>query len=137
MTATVTIKFGGESFEIEALPIRPAREWRKRFESTFDDAFSMIGGMNDLKLETAADLGGVLLRAKSLLLGAVDRVVDLVFLYSPKLNDRRVQFEEVATDEEAVEALIAIIGLAYPFGALVEKFRGFMSGPESRATSKN
>lgn len=134
---TIKVKLGGVEYEIKPLPMRPAREWRKKLEGTFDDVFTLLGGASDLKIETAADLGQIVMRVKGLLLGAVDRVVDLVFTFSPELSARRQEIEEVATDEEAVEALLAIIGLAYPFSLIAEKFQSLTSGPANTATSKN
>lgn len=123
---TISVTLGELQREIKVLPIKPAQVWRKTFEASFNEIVGLIDGATDVKLDTGADLGKLLLKVKDVLLGAVDKVPELVFAYSPELAAQRDWIENNASDEEAVDALLAIVGVAYPFGALVDKFRAIM-----------
>lgn len=124
MTKSVTVKLGGQSYKVEALPIRQSKLWRDKLSQPFAQITHALEGAGTIEINQFGDIAGLVRTLSGTLLGAIDTVLDLMFSYSPALAADRERIEENAYDEEALDAFAAILGLAYPFGRLLAVVSG-------------
>lgn len=123
------VVLGGKTFTIQALPMKPAREWRERFGEPLQIVIGVLRNAGNLQLTTTNEDGGesvnlpmvagLLQQVGELLLGSIDLLNDALFEYSPELQREREWIENNADDAEALAALWRVLQLAYPFGNLV------------------
>ena len=124
---TITVSLGGQTYEIQPLPIRKSRAWREKLQGPFTQLVDVLASASKIELTDGAQLGRLISIVQSTLLGSVDLVLDLLFDYSPALQADRERIEEYATDDEALDAFLEVLKLAYPFGGFLEKMRGSLS----------
>jgi len=109
-----TVRLGGVEYTLKALPIRKAREWRKRLEE-------YVGRLGALG---AIDLGGNIAQTiemvRSTVLTAPDVALELVYAYAPDIAADAERIENEATDEEVVAVLGEVLRQVYPFGAMLK-----------------
>lgn len=127
----VIVVFAERKYEIGQLPIRANREWRARFDEPVNKllaAFQDVGKVANNEYadgkEMVKQIGAMLLsragEVAGLLLESMDLVLDGLFAYSPALQADRDWIETHATDDEAVNAFIEVLKLAFPFGGFME-----------------
>lgn len=129
------VKLGGRAYVLRPLAIRPAREWRAEFAGLVDTVVMLMRSAVTKKLASPDDLAGLAEDLAPKLFGMVDKLIEMMFAYSPELRADREWLEEHATDEEAMQVIIKIIMLAFPFGAVAPILRQF--GPKPNGTKKN
>ena len=115
----IDIKLGNKSYLLRELPIRQNRIWRERFNPFMAEASAAIeamSGKDDVEAVKSITTGLI-----DVLSTRIDEVVELVFLYSEKLEAERELIETTATEREMLDAFIKIIGVAYPIDFLAEK----------------
>ena len=118
----IDIKLGNKSYLLRELPIRQNRIWRERFNPFMAEASAAIeamSGKDDVEAVKSITTGLI-----DVLSTRIDEVVELVFLYSEKLEAERELIETTATEREMLDAFIKIIGVAYPIDFLAEKMAG-------------
>jgi len=128
---TAKVAIAGRDYIVEALPIRPAREWRELLEGRMGAALAAFRAtadlatrkyddpdalLRDLTNELVTHFGGAL----SVIVRSVDTIADLLFAYSPALAADRERIEVEGHDEELVEAFAQVLALAYPFGSWID-----------------
>lgn len=118
-----TVILGGKEFEITPPNLRNSMVWRERFATPILEGLSSVGGMVNTQLNDTNDLIGVAKSLGALLLNSMDALVEAMLAYSEALSAEREWILDHATDQEAVDALVVIIGLAYPFGSILAKFQ--------------
>lgn len=120
----ITVNLAGKEYELRALPIRQAREFRKKFTKPVEEMINVLGSASKTELSDVESMKGVVDAVKTILLGSIDLLVDLLFEYSAELNADRDTIEAQATDEEALAAFAEVFKLLYPFGSLAGKIPG-------------
>jgi hypothetical protein len=120
-TAKVTIN--GQPHEVAELRARDNAAWRKRFEDTLGGIVGLLGELPNAEINTPQDIVALVTRATPKLLGSIGAVYELCCQYDAAFGE--------AYDSECIDALSALLGLAYPFGAIgpqIQKLTGSLSG---------
>ncbi len=135
---TTAITLGGKEYTVTELPSRANAAWRKQFQDKLAPILELLGIVPEAELPTSAaeledaaagNRPGLALAvtairsAAQVALSSVDDVLEMTFAYSPALAKERKRIQEEAYDSEIVEAFTAILGLAFPFGALATPLR--------------
>jgi hypothetical protein len=107
-TAKVTIN--GQPHEVQELRARDNAAWRKSFETTLGGIVGLLGELPNVQIETPQDIVALVTRATPKLLGSIGAVYELCCQYDKAFGE--------AYDSECIDALSALLGLAYPFGAI-------------------
>ena len=89
--------------------------------------------LQGLEIETGADVVGLVVVVKDVLLGGVDMIMDMLFAYSPVLASDRERIENEAYDDEAITAFAEVLKLAYPLELLLTAW----NGPSATPTLQN
>jgi hypothetical protein len=124
-TAIVTL--GGVEYTIEEAKSRRNSAWRASLQAEFGPLFDVLLGSQTIQLESTDDLLKVVSTLAPSILASVDKISTLVFGYSPALALDRERIAEEAYDGEVVDAFLAVLGLAYPFGGLLSRL-GTLTG---------
>lgn len=140
--APIRVVLGEREFHIAP----QVRKWSRRFRSALGAA------LTDLDLVTFAtqaavtgnvmqvDVAQILPLVLSFVREKADQLLDLIYEYSPALQEAREYIEENATDEQCVEALVACFRMAFgPFVRIQQKVQMVASprpesGPSPEAT---
>ena len=117
-----TVEMGGEERMIVELRPRANAEWREKFEPHFDGLQLLIQQATVPDLMEGDSLTELTKTVKAAIRGSLETITALVKEYAPDLP-----YDE-AYESEIVEAFGIILGLAYPFGSLVEKLRRLAAG---------
>ena len=126
MPKQATVTLDGDEYVITELRSRPNADWRALLEGPFGELVGAIQRLPQMELNSPEDLATVVQGVQSLLLGSIDQVRELVVAYAPDLGE----VVEEAYDSEILDAFAEVLGLAFPFGGLIQKVRGL--GQESR-----
>ena len=130
MSDTITVKFAERSYQIVKLPIRANREWRQQFDAPLTLVMDVLNSGSTIvnqNFDNTTELGksiiGLLASYGPTLIktltSSVDLIVESLFAYSPALTKDREWIETHATDEQAIQAFIEVLTIAYPFGQLI------------------
>lgn len=119
MARTKIITLAGKDYEVVQRPMRENKVWRDNLTGPVDKMVSLLMSWQDIEINTGADIVGLVVIVKDVLLGGMDLLLDALFDYSPALAADRERIESEAYDDEAIEALGGVIGLAFPFERLV------------------
>lgn len=133
MPRTKEVALGGQTYAIEQLPMRQNREWREKLAAPVTELMALLESNKDLEIGSVSDLAGIIGLAKDLLLGSMDLLLGALFAYSPTLQADRERIEAEAYDDEAINALGAVVALAYPLGLALTALRtgGLVATPIS------
>lgn len=108
---TATIEIDGDEYTVQELRSRDNAAWREKLQVHFDE----IADVLEAELADGRVLADVVRSVSGKLVQSVDIVRKLVADYAPDLP------LDEAYDSEVIEAFTAVLGLAYPFGAAVER----------------
>lgn len=122
-----TITLGGDPLEIPELPAKKNAQWRKKLEQEirpFLDLIEQAGAGADLSNSE------VLLRLVNgvwpMLLNSPEIMGELIQAYAPDLVTAEIL--DATYDSEMADAFLGIIGLAFPFGGLIQRLSSLASG---------
>lgn len=124
MPQQITVSLGGKQYTIEKLPIRQSKQWRGRLAEPFGEIATALESASVVEVDQLGDIAGLVRRASGVLLGSVDKMLDLLFAYSTALANDREYIEENAYDDEALAAFTEVLKLAYPLDQLMLAIRG-------------
>lgn len=114
-----------EDLVLRPLSLRESRRWRANLDSILDEVMQMLYGLESfqsLSVDTPEGMARIKVfigDAKGLLLNLTDKMFAALILYSPELRAREEELLDLMTDAQVVEASLAILGLIFPFGRLV------------------
>jgi len=108
------VTLGGQEYRIDQLPMRPNREWREQLGEPLTELVSLLGGFQNLQIDSAGGIAKIITVIKDVLLGSMDRLLEALYAYSPVLAADRERIEREAYDDEALAALGVAVSLAYP-----------------------
>jgi hypothetical protein len=120
---TETVAIGDKQYTIQEKKRKANAQWRLLFQAQFTEVADLIEGLPNTDLTPEA-IGGLLNQIVTRVGGSVDMLAEMVFAYSPELNEDREAIEEEAYDSEIMSAFTAVLKLAYPFGSVVETLSG-------------
>lgn len=121
---TKTVILAGKEYTLEALPIRQAREFRKKFAAPLEGLISALQKTPTQDLTDLEAVGALLGIVKNVLIGSIDMALEILFAYSSEIATDREHIEAEAYDEEALGAFLEVIKLLYPFGRLASILPG-------------
>jgi hypothetical protein len=144
---TITIKLGGQGYEIRQLPLGASRKWREKFAEPLEKLLNAVQASAVILRQAlsrdeqvnAGELVGVLGQTLlggigQVLLGSMDTILEMVFAYAPYLQAQRAEIEENAYDDEVMAAFVEVLKLAYPFGQIVNLVK---PGPQVKLIKKS
>lgn len=113
-----SITLAGQEYNVAELPMRANAAWRKQLERTLDEGLALVNESQaiDMTRETWKDAVSIVRRAGLLLLRAPDTIAELVFAYAPTVAADRERVLDEGYESELMDALLACLRLAYPFG---------------------
>lgn len=120
---TVTVKIAKKEFTINEKRSRENAEWRKSLEVPFEGLAALLKGAPGTSLTDGESLSNLVKSVSGLLLGSIDKVIEFLIDYAPELEAVR----EEAYDSELLDAFTAVLGLAYPFGRVLDRITGIGS----------
>ena len=106
MPQQITVTLGGRQYSIEKLPIRQSQRWRQSLAEPFGEISQTLEAASLVEVDQLSDIAGLVRRASGVLLGSVDKMLDLLFAYSSALAADREYIEENAYDDEALAAFV-------------------------------
>lgn len=115
----ITISLSGQEFTLQELDIEANAAWRKKFEAAIGPLFDTLQGLDNITLDTAADLQRVLGPLRQAIMHSPSTITDLLFAYSPELAKARASGLKLY-ESELFGVFVEALKLAYPFGALLE-----------------
>jgi hypothetical protein len=127
MSKEITVTLGSKPYTVIALPIAASKAWREALAGPFGEIADALTQANTVEVHRFADIAVLVRQMSGVLLGSVDKMLDLLFSYSPALAAERQWIEENAYDEEALHAFAEVLKLAFPFGVLLEVVTGRMA----------
>jgi len=113
---TVKVTLGGTTHTVQELRSRENAAWRQELESHFEDLAQLLDDAPGLDLTDGQALAGLVRSVSGKLLRSVDVIRELVLAYAPDLEGAL----DEAYDSEMLDAFTKILGLAYPFGSVLE-----------------
>lgn len=114
----VTITLAGQTYTINELKTRDQRQWRKKLKAIIDDLGNQFNFDANMEL-TPASISQMVLAASQSLMGLPDQLVDLLFDYSPELAADKKRVMAECYESELTAALLEVVKLAFPFGAVL------------------
>lgn len=133
MARNKTVTLANKEYAISQLPMRANKEWRDKLGDPINKIVALLQNYKDLEIETGADVVGLVVVVKDVLLGGVDMIMDMLFAYSPVLASDRERIENEAYDDEAITAFAEVLKLAYPLELLLTAW----NGPSATPTLQN
>lgn len=130
----VTVTLGGREFEIGELPTRKNQKWREDLGEVLEPVVALLEqtpgmaiptSVQDVQAEPDSVVGlvGLVRQVSGLLIGSMDQVLGLLLAYSPELKKEAEWIGDNAYDSEILSAFTKVLGLAYPFGQMVNALR--------------
>lgn len=110
--ASITVTLGGAEYNIRPLPVRPNREWLRKYRRMIEENGARAGIKFDAEnySEFSAAMADIMTG------GDFDRIADLFFEYAQDLP--REQIEESASSIEVLNAFSELLLLANPMLAM-------------------
>jgi len=129
----ITVALGDREFKVEALSIRESKGWRHKFSERLQPLLDILPTLPDVDITKPEELVKLTPVVQGLLTDYLDEAIEVLFEYSPVLNEEREWIEDNATEKEAIAALMGVLKLANPFplGGLSEVATGPPTGPTS------
>lgn len=124
MPQQITVTLGERQYVIDKLPIRQSKLWRQSLAEPFGEISQTLESASIVEVDQFGDIASLVRRASGVLLGSVDKMLDLLFAYSATLAADREYIEENAYDDEALAAFVEVLKLAYPLEQLMSAIRG-------------
>ena len=134
---TETVELGGKTYQIREAKRKANAKWRQRFQAQFEEIAALIEGLPGAEM-TPETISAIIRQIVDKVGGSVDILAELVFSYSPELEQNQETIEEEAYDSEIMAAFTAVLKLAYPFGSALEALSGLAAlGRTDRPTLPN
>ena len=132
---SVTIQLGERAFTVPEAPYSRAQAWKARLLEEAKPLFGQVAEMQEIRFDSAADLGQLLPVMELVLRGAMGTILELLLAYDPQLEAERGYIEECATEHQILAGFNEVLRMADPFGLLPQIARGL--GLRTRGTSTN
>lgn len=135
MAREVIVRLGERDVTITQLRTRQNAEWRKKLEVPFQEVakgLQTLTSSSDIDLSDGESLSNLVRSIAMPLIHSMDTCLSLVLDYAPNASEA----VDEAYDDEVITALVEILKLAYPFGAILKLVQG-LTGSQTRQTSQN
>lgn len=133
MPRSKVVTLAGQDYLVEQRNMQSNKVWRDNLTGPVDKIVALIQNYDTLEISSVGDIAGLILIVKDVLFDSMDLLLDSLFNYSPVLAADRDRIEAEAYDDEAIEALGIVVGLAYPLDRLLSVW----IGPAATPTSTN
>lgn len=130
----IEVMLGERQFVIEEPSINGGERWRKLLGEPLDDVVEMVSAL-DADLESIADVQAVLPRVRSLLMGSVKQIAELVCAYDEGFTAEAGYILDNATGSQVMEAFVVMLKMAFPFGEALRELLRMSRGPAAAPTS--
>jgi len=130
---SITVALGDREFKVEALSIRESKGWRHKFSERLQPLLDILPTLPDVDITKPEELVKLTPVVQGLLTDYLDEAIEVLFEYSPALNEEREWIEDNATEKEAIAALMGVLKLANPFP--LAGLSGVVTGPPTGPTS--
>jgi len=124
---SVEVVLGGRTFKVAELPARSNVNWRKVLQEQVvelvDQGVNLSGAAVGEGADTAKALDGVM----GLIAQAPEMAVRMLREYSKEIDEAWTEIEEGVYESELIEAFFQVCKLAFPFGRLVDLYKGLSS----------
>jgi len=117
MPRTATIILADTEYLVTELKSRQNRAWRGQLEGHFQELATVLESAPDTELNDTQAVANLVRTVSGKLLHSVDLITELVVAYDPQLETAI----DDAYDSEILDAFVAILGLAYPFGSTIQR----------------
>lgn len=114
---TAMIVLADTEYEVAELKSRQNRAWREKLEGHFQELAAALENAPDTELNDTQAVASLVRTVSGKLLGSVDLIIELVVAYDSVLETAI----DDAYDSEILDAFVAILGLAYPFGSTISR----------------
>ena len=121
--------WAGRATSSTLCPSRHRKPGGRKLAGPFGQFAATLEHAGEIDLTNGGALSNLIQVVSDTLLGSIDLLQDLLFAYSPALRADRERIEATAYDEEAMTALIEVLKLAYPFGAVLSLVSGATKKP--------
>ena len=122
MPKTVTVTLDGKEHTITELRPKENAAWRAKLREPFAELVNLLERGPDAEITDLESLANVVRSVSGLLFESIDTLTALLADYAPALP------LEDAYESEQLEAFTEVLSLAFPFGSLANKMRGWMRG---------
>jgi hypothetical protein len=126
MPKRVTITLDGQEYVVEEKRSRENAQWRQKLEEPFKELAQQLERAPAVELTKVTEIAQLVRGVGGTLLQSMDIVVALLIEYAPGLREAVKE----AYDSEILEAFGKVLGLAYPFGGLIERLKTLGSKKE-------
>ena len=127
-----TLTLGGTPYVVRELPTKRNEAWRKQVMAELTGVADLIQTAPQTEMN-AAGVSQILRAVSGKIVGSVDILTGLLFAYSPELAADRERIEAECYDSELMDALVVVLGLAFPFGSAIGRLMT-LSGQATRQT---
>jgi hypothetical protein len=115
---TERITLAGQEHVIEELPLRKNAAWRQLLNAELHDWAELMGNAQQVDATNLTGVLPILRHASDMVLQSPERIAELVFAYSAEMAAQREHIIDNAYESELVDAFMACVRLAFPFGRL-------------------
>lgn len=122
-----TITLASQALEIAELPARKNQAWRDEFDMRMQPVLHLIEQAGQgMEINNSEDLLRLVHQLWPVVISSPALLAELVQAYAP--NQVTAEVLDQVYDSEVIDAFIVIVGLAFPFGALVRGLTSLASG---------
>lgn len=121
-------KLGSETYKIKPLGILKQRQWREKLAEEVNAITEGFSQPTTNKNALTSGLASALLRFP-------EKIVDMVFLYAPDLDQQKIMEDEETTEEQFAKVFGDIMSVAFPFLASLQLMTTLMK-TSSSSTSR-
>jgi len=132
----ITITLGSREFILSEPSIKAGRAWREALNEQLEGVVGIVGAL-DTETDNTGALKDALPQIKNFLMESIDIVVDLVCAFDKSFEKEREFIEDNATATQVFDALMAMIKVAFPFGAAMDRITRLKNGLQPAQTSTN
>ena len=127
MPKSIKVLLNDQEYTITEKRSKANAEWREELGGPFSQLVDLLEMGPDVELNDLQSLANVVRSVSGLLLNSVDTIKGLLASYAemPDLDN--------AYDSEIVEAFTGVLALAFPFGSVTRKIRGWKDQPTKQS----
>jgi len=115
---TERVELAGQEYVIEELPLRKNAEWRQLLNAELQEWADLMGNAQEVDATNLTGVLPILRHASDMVMQSPERIAEMVFAYSDAIGTQREHVLDHAYESELVDAFMACVRLAFPFGRL-------------------
>ena len=121
----VRLQLGGRDFDVVLKKAAEASVWRDKMSAPIREIVALMLTFEDIQIQNLKDIGALINRLNTLLVGSIDTIYALMWEYSPEvLGADRDWIMENCYDDEILQGFISLVKASYPFGVIMKLIPG-------------